>query len=996
LQRFFYKNSKTMQKILKISLFAFALFSFAACATKKTGKQTAFAIAYHNITGHFNYFFNAREIIGKSKKNLANNYKDNYNKVLEMYREAAVESAQDESPNLDDAIKRAGVNATLHSRSDWADDSYLLIGRAQYLKKEYKEAEATFQYMINEFNPKKLALINKEKPKKAAKKPSTKPKTNTPAKNNSKKPAPKKPAPKKSVPQKNAPKKVEPTPKTPLETPKSNTKRDTAVKVMKKDDVPRDENGKKIRRRAYFLKHRPVREDAMLWLARTYVEMNRFDEAETMLTRLKNDHTLPKVLWRQLPAIESYSELRQKNYAKAIETLTEAIKRTTKRSEKTRYTYILAQLYDLEKNTDGAYMAYKKVLKLNPDFDMEFNTKLNMANNAFQSGKMTQIETVAMLRKMLRESKYEEHYDQIYYTLGKMAMSNKDDLMAVDYFKKSILANKTDKNQKAESYYILAEYYWTAEKFAFAKRYYDSTEQNLNKADDRFTVVHQRATELTEIAKNIDLVTLNDSLLRIAAMSETERAALATKIISKQRADAKEKAIAEAIAAANNQAEGRVADNINTNNMMPTVGAASVAQDGGTNKWWAYDETLRKKAQRDFEKKWGKRKRTDDWRRSERKANDQEVEDNNGKENGADKENKANIVEKATVDEADITDFFAGIPKTDAEIAALRKANTEALYKTGDLFRLRMNMPKNSARAHEDLLARKPTENPHEQEVFYTLYLNFSDLKNAQKTNYYRNLLLDKHPNSVFAKVVSDPNYLANEKKKAQVLNVYYQKTLKLYRKDSVFAALANINQADSLFGKDNKLAAKFTLLNALCRGSLNGKDDYIASLKGVQTKHPKTMEADYAAMLLEELQNTKKPKTNKIDKETIENAEFGYTPEVEHYIVVWLKEEGATDRLTDYRIAVTDYNTKYYNIKALKTAALTPDLTTALIVIRRFDDAAIAQTYIKGLQSKADEFFGEKKVQYSAMAMSSANYVLLLKGKPLADYEAFYKQNYK
>jgi hypothetical protein len=236
---------------------------------------------------------------------------------------------------------------------------------------------------------------------------------------------------------------------------------------------------------------------------------------------------------------------------------------------------------------------------------------------------------------------------------------------------------------------------------------------------------------------------------------------------------------------------------------------------------------------------------------------------------------------------------------------------------------------------------------------------------------------------------------LANEKKKSQVLNVFYQNTLRLYRKDSVFAALANTLKSDSLFGKDNKLAPKFTLLNAMCRGSLNGKDDYIASLKGVQTKFPKTSESDYAAMLLEELQNAKKPKAAKQDT-NIETAAFAYTPEAEHYAVIWIKDEGATDRLTDYRTTATDYNTKYYNVKNLKVAALTPDLTTALLIIRRFDDAIVAQTYVKAMKNKTEEYFGEKKIVYSGMAVSSQNYVLLLKGKALADYEDFYKKNYK
>ena len=76
---------------------------------------------------------------------------------------------------------------------------------------------------------------------------------------------------------------------------------------------------------------------------------------------------------------------------------------------------------------------------------------------------------------MLKELKYEDHYDQIYYTLGKIALTNGEEAEAIDNFKKSVRANKTDKNQKAETYYTLAEIYWKKEKFTFAQKYYDST-----------------------------------------------------------------------------------------------------------------------------------------------------------------------------------------------------------------------------------------------------------------------------------------------------------------------------------------------------------------------------------------------------------------------------------------------------------------------------------------------------------------------------------------
>ena len=108
-----------------------------------------------------------------------------------------------------------------------------------------------------------------------------------------------KPSPKKTSSKKNTPKKVtkfvpkttdkndknDKNDKTDKNAPKTTGKKDTIKSVV---FVPlggeknmRNEFGKRIKRRTYFLKHRPIREDAFLWLARTYTELERFDEAES-------------------------------------------------------------------------------------------------------------------------------------------------------------------------------------------------------------------------------------------------------------------------------------------------------------------------------------------------------------------------------------------------------------------------------------------------------------------------------------------------------------------------------------------------------------------------------------------------------------------------------------------------------------------------------------------------------------------------------------------
>lgn len=974
---------------LKLALYLVALMVVVGCvADKKTGRLTKFGKFYHNVTGEYNYFFNAREIIGKSNNKLAAAHKDNYNKVLQLFREAAIESATAENSQLDDAIKRAKVNIELHPKSDWADDSYLYVGIAQYLKKDYRDAEATFQYILNQFDPKKLAL--QEKPSKKRKKTST-------------------PTTKKANPTKNTPKKVtkfvpktiDKNDKTDKNTPKTAGKKDTIKSVvfvpLGGEKTMRNEFGKRIKRRTYFLKHRPIREDAFLWLARTYTELERFDEAESLLRRLGNDYTLPTLLWRQLPEVMAYSKLRQKDYPKAIENLEEAVKRTKSVKKRTRFTYILAQLYDLQKESDKAYTAYKKVLKLDPDFDMEFNAKLNLANNAFATGKMTTPEVVALLKRMTKEVRYEDHYDQVYYTLGKIMMTNGDEAEAVDYYKKSVLANKTDKNQKAEAYYAIADYYWRKERFSPAKRYYDSTAIVLSKTDERYDPVSRRAVELTDIAKNIDLVELNDSLLRIAAMPVADRNALGKKIIERRREIERLAAIKAAIDAANSSAEGRTDLSSKSGDPSAKSIAAINLEQAATAGWWAYNDATRKKGQRDFERKWGKRKRTDDWRRSQRKDTDINTPDDSTNTGGG---NSIFTAKAGEIDQADIDALWTGIPKDDKEDELLKAANTEALYKMGDLFRLRLNMSKNSLKAHENLLARNPIKNTHEQEIFYTCYLNHSDLKNKPRADYYKGLLNSKYPEGIFTKVVNDPNYLANERKKAAILDTYYEKAFSLFQKDSTLAALAMTMKSDTLFGKDNKLKAKFSLLNALCRGTMNGKEDYIASLKGVQTKHPNTAEGAKAGQIIAQLEAINRPKTGtptglgKLGDE--QPIEFTYKPDAEHYVVIWIKDDGATDRLSDYRVSATEYNTRFYNIRNLKVAALTPDLQTALLIIRRFDNGETAKQYAANVSDKADDYLGEKKINYVAMPISAENYAALLRTKNTTAYEIFVKKMYK
>jgi tetratricopeptide (TPR) repeat protein len=151
--KFRYKPAKL------ISFFVFALlviFSFTSCSTKK---NTFTRRAYHNLTAHYNTYWNGNESFKEGLRTLDQNAKDNYALILPVYKYGTQQDAQSITPNMDRAIEKASKVIQRHSmyfnRKEWVrkiDDSYLLIGKSYLYKREFSSARRTFEFVINRFD----------------------------------------------------------------------------------------------------------------------------------------------------------------------------------------------------------------------------------------------------------------------------------------------------------------------------------------------------------------------------------------------------------------------------------------------------------------------------------------------------------------------------------------------------------------------------------------------------------------------------------------------------------------------------------------------------------------------------------------------------------------------------------------------------------------------------------------------------------------------------
>ncbi|MFC2101325.1 hypothetical protein ACFLRZ_05795, partial [Bacteroidota bacterium] len=145
----FYRVNSSMAIIM---LIAIAL----SCSTKK---NTFTRRVYHNLTSHYNAYWNGKESYNLGVSQLAVKQKDDYNKVLSIYQYGTEDDAQSVYPQMDRAIEKATKVIQKHSifvkrreHVKWIDDSYLLMGKAHLYKKDYRQAFRTFDFIVKRYS----------------------------------------------------------------------------------------------------------------------------------------------------------------------------------------------------------------------------------------------------------------------------------------------------------------------------------------------------------------------------------------------------------------------------------------------------------------------------------------------------------------------------------------------------------------------------------------------------------------------------------------------------------------------------------------------------------------------------------------------------------------------------------------------------------------------------------------------------------------------------
>ncbi|MGE5425377.1 MAG: tetratricopeptide repeat protein [Syntrophothermus sp.] len=884
-----------------IFLFLTVSILLTSCSTKK---NTFTRRVYHNLTAHYNVYWNGMDNMRSGVKDFHATVKDNYATVLPVYNFGDKGSASKANAFADVAIKKATKTIQKHSMyfnrreyNNWVDDAYMLMAKGYFYKQDYGMARRFFEFIIKSFN-------------------------------------------------------------------------DNDIKY-----------------------------EAMLWQAMANIQLKDYTRAESMLDMVQNMIKQGKAPARYEDLLSQFYAqyfIIRENYPAAMEYLQRALELDPPKRIKTRIEFIMGQIYQKQGDCPGASNMYRLVLKRNPQFDMEFNARINLAQ-CTDLNSVNREYIVKKLKKMLKDDKNKDFLDQVYYALARVSLNTGDTAAGVDYLKQSVSASVQNNYQKAISALEVADIFFLKKNYTDAQAYYDSTMQFLPKDFKNYKEISEKTATLNDLVLNLQTIQREDSLQRLASMTDEERSKIINGIITKIKEEEAKKQKEEQ-EKRENEAFARL-----DQGMGKGTGSGPGSPPGGnTGAWYFYNPNSMASGFSTFVKKWGRRKLEDLWFLSNKvmlSTNSEEVAENEepGDSISTDTTGKAKVAK--VTNNKDPKFYLQDIPNSPEKIKTSNNLMIQSYYNLGFIYSDRLKDYPNSIASFEALNERFPGNRYHAASL-YELYQIYALLDNQPKANEFRTAILTSYPETDFAKLLVNPDYYKEIQSRQKEVNVLYEDTYNAFQNQQYYMVINNADIARVKYAKDTAMMPRFEYLKALSLGKIEVVDSLVTAMQSIVKKYPNSEIKPMAQQVLDMIGKQQNPAVVQTPQDTLGNVAvaeskiYKYDPRSIHFYVLILDNNQIN--VEAIKVKISDFNSKYYDLLNLQVSSLLLEGSLEMITVNNFESAAKAVEYFIGIHENKYVFTKiENSGAFNDFVISAENYPVFYKNKNVEQYLQFFRGNY-
>ncbi|WP_439880618.1 tetratricopeptide repeat protein [Pontibacter sp. MBLB2868] len=943
-----------------------------ACSAERNNPVSK---TYHNTTARYNGYFLANEKMHAVENTLQEQMQYDYNQVLPQYPAFDSSTSKALATDLEDILKKASYPIQYHKNSKWVDNSYILVGKANYYQLKFAEAARTFKYV-------------------------------------------------------------------------NSTSKDP-------DD----------------------RHEALVWLMRTFMKMGEMDNAQQVSEYLRKER-LNRDNARELYLARAQYYTLLQDTAAVIENLELSLPNFKEKDDQSRTRFALAQLFQLTNQDDKAYKQYSKVLRRNPPYDLGFFSRLNLGQVTELTDERDKERIAGYYQKLLKDEKNKEYRDKILYEMAQFELRQQNYQKALSLLEESLRTPGALQNQKAYSYVSAGEIYFdNLNKYDLAAAYYDSAAQVYPQQAPEYASVTERRDILAEFARQFSTIQTQDSLQRLARMSESER-----NVFLQQLAQQQEEQRLQEVALQEQQSS---ADRSGSANNRSRKNGEALATNSSGGLWYFDNPVAMASARAEFTRRWGDRPLQDFWRIRSRGETGNEAQIASTTQDNV--ENKLSTEERA---QAAVQQYLQDIPLTNAAMARSEKQVEDAYFKLANIYSQNLKDATKATQTFEELLRRFPNTE-HAADAYYSLYLLYGKAgDNAKLQNYYSKIK-QQFPNTTYARLVDDANFLSKNAADNQKAHQLYDEAYSYYEHQKYDKATSTINVLVSQY-PFNDIQDKVAFLEAMVTARtqkpealrlklsqfvtaypksplVQQANDLLATYKDLEQKNQLRQEAPVAvadkpeaasAMTPEEkvsteiasatasaskdsiltlptvaagktaqqegkqqkeaavevppVTETKLPEITEpaatstvapaLPTDSAKTATTPAAPPVDplaykaavdtayYFVLVYPEKEAA---FKDIQQKFEKYNSTYYGKQNLTIVSLGFSNNKAMLVVQTFSDPTFAQSFNIKQKAPQSPIGRIRGVDFVTFVISSANYQKLLQKKDLDTYLTFFKNNY-
>lgn len=607
------------------------------------------------------------------------------------------------------------------------------------------------------------------------------------------------------------------------------------------------------------------------WLAKCYLEEGWLYDAEDVVRNMERDsiHWSARKEWDYTYA-DYY--IHTGDYAKAIPYLRKVIKHEMRRKQRAREWYLMGQMQAALGNKAEAMRAYKRVIRQNPPYEVEFNARIAMTE-VMSGGQWKKM--VSRLKRMAASDKNKEYLDQVYYAIGNIYLAQNDTAKAISAYERGAAKATRSGIEKGVLLLKLGDIYWEMERYNDAQRCYGEAIGLLDKERKDYEELSHRSKVLDQLVPYTDAVHLQDSLQTLAKMDEKDRNAAIDRTIAELKRKEKE----ERDRLAEQNAQETMQQNGGGNNMQQQ----NNRQQNNTNQqnnglWYFYNATAVSQGKSAFQKMWGKRENVDNWQRVNKTVvnfggNQEETELSEAQLDSiarqeAIEDSLAQIADSAQNDPHKREYYLAQIPFTEDQIEASNKIIEDGLFNAGVIFKDKLNNLPLSEKQLKRLTSQY-SDFEKMADAYYHMYLLYMRKGETDVAEGYVERLKKEYPESEWTTLLSDPYFVENAKLGVHMEDSLYASTYDAFKAARYAEVSGNVRISDSRFplGANRD---KFVFIGGLSKLNEGDAEGCLEDMNTVVKKWPQSGVAEMAGMIVKGVSEGKRLKGGKFDLDNV------------------------------------------------------------------------------------------------------------------------------